>query len=85
MDFIVILQAGVASGTILLFATIGELLAERSGILNLGVEGMMLIGAMSAYSIARGYRQSMVGSAGGDVGGWTDQPGARRDHHQAAS
>src|SRR3990170_5187166 len=52
MDIIVILQAGVASGTVLLFATLGELLAERSGVLNLGVEGMMLIGAMSAYSIA---------------------------------
>src|SRR5512141_3310885 len=52
MDFIVILQAGVASGTVLLFATLGEVLAERSGVLNLGVEGMMLIGAMSAYTVA---------------------------------
>src|SRR5512143_1457237 len=52
MDFITILQAGVASGTVLLFATIGELLTERSGVLNLGVEGMMLIGAMSAFSVA---------------------------------
>ena len=52
MDFITILQAGVASGTVLLFATIGELLAERSGVMNLGVEGMMLIGAMSAFSVA---------------------------------
>jgi len=52
MDFIVILQAGVASGTVLLFATLGEILAERSGILNLGVEGMMLIGAMAGYSVA---------------------------------
>jgi ABC-type uncharacterized transport system permease subunit len=51
MNFIDILQAGVASGTVLLFATLGELLAERSGVLNLGVEGMMLIGAMSAYAI----------------------------------
>ena len=47
-----ILQAGVASGTVLLFATMGELFAERSGVMNLGVEGMMLMGAMSAYSIA---------------------------------
>ncbi|MCJ7435038.1 MAG: ABC transporter permease [Anaerolineales bacterium] len=50
MDFMIILQAGVASGTVLLFATIGELFAERSGVLNLGVEGMMLFGAMSAFS-----------------------------------
>ncbi len=52
MDPIIILQAGVASGTVLLFATIGEIFAERAGILNLGVEGMMLLGAMSAFSIA---------------------------------
>jgi simple sugar transport system permease protein len=52
MDLIIILHAGVASGTVLLFATIGEIFAERSGILNLGVEGMMLIGAMSGYSVA---------------------------------
>jgi simple sugar transport system permease protein len=50
MDFIIILQAGVASGTVLLFAALGEVLAERSGVMNLGVEGMMLIGAMSAFS-----------------------------------
>lgn len=52
MDPIIILQAGVATGTVLLFATIGEILAERSGVLNLGLEGMMLIGAMSAIRTA---------------------------------
>ena len=52
MDFIIILQAGIASGTVLLFATLGEIFSERSGVLNLGVEGMMLIGAMSAFSTA---------------------------------
>ncbi len=52
MDPIIILQAGVATGTILLFATIGEIFAERSGVMNLGVEGMMLIGAMTAFSVA---------------------------------
>lgn len=52
MDWIIILQAGVATGTVLLFATVGEIFAERSGVLNLGVEGMMLMGAMSAFSVA---------------------------------
>ena len=51
MDILVILQAGMATGTVLLFATLGEIFAERSGILNLGVEGMMLIGAMSGFSV----------------------------------
>lgn len=61
MDWMIILQAGIASGTVLLFATVGEVLAERSGILNLGLEGMMLIGAMSAYSIAVNYGNPWLG------------------------
>ena len=51
MDLLIILQAGVATGTVLLFATLGEIFAERAGVMNLGVEGMMLIGAMSAFSV----------------------------------
>ncbi len=51
MNLLIVLQAGVATGTVLLFATLGEIFAERSGVMNLGVEGMMLIGAMSGFSI----------------------------------
>jgi ABC-type uncharacterized transport system permease subunit len=50
MDLTNILAAGVASGTVLLFAAIGEIFAERAGVLNLGVEGMMLIGAVAGFS-----------------------------------
>ena len=52
MSFEVILRAGLATGTILIFASLGEILAERSGVMNLGVEGMMLIGAMAAFNVA---------------------------------
>jgi len=50
MDFSNILAAGVATGTVLLFAAIGEIFAERAGVLNLGVEGMMLIGAVAGFA-----------------------------------
>ena len=47
-----LLAAGVRSGTAILLASIGEIFAERSGVLNLGVEGMMLMGAMTAFGVA---------------------------------
>lgn len=47
-----ILAAAIAAGTPILFATLGELLAERAGILNLGVEGMMLMGAWAGFATA---------------------------------
>ena len=46
-----ILFGSLVSGTPLLFATIGEILSERSGVLNLGIEGMMLVGAMSGFAV----------------------------------
>ena len=57
---IVVLAAAVAYGTPLLFAALGELLAERSGVLNLGVEGMMLLGAVMGFLCV----QHVGGSAG---------------------
>ncbi|MEZ4622660.1 MAG: ABC transporter permease [Caldilineaceae bacterium] len=47
-----LLAAGLQSGTVILYATIGEIFSERAGVLNLGVEGMMLMGAVTAYGIA---------------------------------
>jgi simple sugar transport system permease protein len=46
---VVVLSSAVVYGTPLLYAALGELLAERSGVLNLGVEGMMLVGAVMGF------------------------------------
>jgi simple sugar transport system permease protein len=50
MDLSLVLAAGIAAGTVLLFAAVGEIFAERAGVLNLGVEGMMLMGAVAGFS-----------------------------------
>ena len=49
--FTSILTVTLRAGTSLLYATLGEIYAERSGILNLGVEGMMMVGAVSAFAV----------------------------------
>ncbi len=46
---VALLAATVVAGTAILFAAAGELLTERAGILNLGVEGMMLVGAVLGF------------------------------------
>jgi general nucleoside transport system permease protein len=46
---VVVIASGITYGTPLLYAALGELLAERSGVLNLGVEGMMLVGAVMGF------------------------------------
>ncbi|MBC8063013.1 MAG: ABC transporter permease [Clostridiaceae bacterium] len=45
------LAAAIVAGTPLLFATLGEIIIERSGNLNLGVEGMMLMGAVMGFMV----------------------------------
>lgn len=47
-----ILAAMVVAGTPLLLVALGELICERSGVLNLGQEGMMLMGAVAGFVVA---------------------------------
>ncbi len=49
--FIQILIAAVGMGTPLLFATLGGVISERAGVINLGMEGLMLIGALVAFVV----------------------------------
>lgn len=45
-------SAAVVAGTPLLFATLGGIFNERAGHMNLGVEGMMIMGAVVGFSVA---------------------------------
>ncbi len=46
-----VLAAAVQCGTPILYATLGEVITERAGVLNLGVEGMMIVGAFVAFLV----------------------------------
>ena len=46
----ILLDATVRAGTPILFATLGAIINERAGIINLGIEGLMLIGALAGFS-----------------------------------
>ena len=46
-----LLDATVQAATVLLLAGMGELISERAGVLNLGVEGMMLVGALGGFIV----------------------------------
>ena len=55
MDAIIItsiISTTIIAGTPLILAALGELVTEKSGVLNLGVEGMMAVGAVSAFATA---------------------------------
>jgi len=43
------LAAAISAGTAILLAALGEVIAERAGVMNLGVEGMMLLGALAGF------------------------------------
>ncbi|PSM19699.1 ABC transporter permease [Nitratireductor sp. StC3] len=64
-----ILLTIATAATPLLLAAIGELVVERSGVLNLGVEGMMLMGAVAGFGMALTTGQPWLGILAGALAG----------------
>ncbi|WP_180144589.1 ABC transporter permease [Acinetobacter sp. YH12052] len=72
IEITAILAGTIAAATPLIFAGLGELVAERTGVINLGVEGMMLVGAIAGFAFAAQYDASvasalMVGGLAGTM------------------
>jgi simple sugar transport system permease protein len=61
----VLLGSGMVTAVPLLLAALGETVAERAGLLNLGIEGMMLAGAFGAFYVALQTASATAGMAAG--------------------
>src|SRR5512135_1600868 len=59
----------LAAGTPLVMAGLGELVVEKAGVLNLGVEGMMLVGAVVAFIVAADTGSAWLGVCAGVAAG----------------
>ncbi len=59
----------LAAGTPLVYAALGELVTEKAGVLNLGVEGMMLVGAVTSFMVAASTKNPWLGVAAGVAAG----------------
>ncbi len=64
-----ILLTVITASTPLVIAAMGELITERSGVLNLGVEGMMIIGAVCAFAVAQLSGSPLIGVGAGILAG----------------
>ncbi len=64
-----ILLTIMTAATPLLLAALGELVVERSGVLNLGVEGMMIMGAVAGFAVAQATGSAGLGAVGGVLAG----------------
>ena len=67
--FVQLVVLTLAAGTPLVYAALGELVTEKSGVLNLGVEGMMLVGAVTAFAMAATTKSPWLGVVAGMLAG----------------
>ena len=63
------LFATIVAGTPLIITALGELVAEKSGVLNLGAEGIMSVGAIAAFAVAHDSGSTWAGVGAGLVAG----------------
>ena len=66
---VTILAGAVAGGTSILYAGLGETISERAGVINVGTEGTMLIGALAAFAAAVESGSPWVGVVAGAAAG----------------
>ncbi|EPX86391.1 nucleoside ABC transporter membrane protein [Rubellimicrobium thermophilum DSM 16684] len=66
---VLLLASLMVASTPILLAALGELVAERSGVLNLGVEGMMITGAITGFAVAVATGSPWIGFVGAAAGG----------------
>jgi general nucleoside transport system permease protein len=64
-----VLTGAVRGGTSILYATLGETVTERAGVINLGTEGSMLVGALTAYAVGIETGNPWVGVLAGLLAG----------------
>ncbi len=64
-----VVASSIMSGTSLLYATLGEIIGERAGIVNLGLEGLMLIGAAAGFATAAWSGNAYLGLIAAGLGG----------------
>ena len=69
IDPVLLLASVLVASTPILLAALGELVAERAGVLNLGVEGMMILGAVMGFAAAYGTGSPALGFVAGAAGG----------------
>ncbi len=67
--FLLILHGIIVAPIPLVFAAIGELVVERAGVLNLGLEGMMILGAIAGFSVTLDSGSYVVGIAAAALAG----------------
>ena len=65
---VLLIASLMVASTPILLAAIGELVVERSGVLNLGVEGMMIVGAVTGFIVTVETQSPALGFVAGAVG-----------------